>query len=257
MDADCKAELHIVGGTDYQDYYDSLKKLAKELKVSDYVTFHGFQTDVSKFYQNASINLLTSVSEGFGMTLIEAMANGVPSVVYDLPNIDIVQKRKGIKVVPQGDVRGAAREIIALLSDDHALQAEGQAARQSVLEAYALSVPEFWKSVFTEVGSGETSELNAPDYAKIRNAVTIMVDNYLEGVEKRSCIFSNTGGFQAGDIKMPLIEKWTDRFPDDVDPYDVTLFPGDRVLALCQRELIGIKYLVRFFFTWINCIFRN
>lgn len=61
--------------------YDKLLNLRKELNLEDVFFFAGFRADVSKVLNNLDIFVLPSVSEGFSISTIEAMACGVPVVV--------------------------------------------------------------------------------------------------------------------------------------------------------------------------------
>lgn len=57
-----------------------LESLAESLGVADQVEFGGFVHDPSQFYRDASLLVVSSQSESFGNTLVEAMAYGVPVV---------------------------------------------------------------------------------------------------------------------------------------------------------------------------------
>ncbi len=60
-----------------------LKQLCKENKVESSVEFLGFRKDVEKLYQDASIFVLSSRYEGFGLVLIEAMSQGCACIACD------------------------------------------------------------------------------------------------------------------------------------------------------------------------------
>ncbi|WP_337226339.1 glycosyltransferase, partial [Proteus terrae] len=62
-----------------------LKELANKLKLNKYVDFLGYQSELSDFYHNINIYLSTPITEAFGLSCIEALANGVPVV---FPKID-------------------------------------------------------------------------------------------------------------------------------------------------------------------------
>jgi glycosyltransferase involved in cell wall biosynthesis len=60
----------------------SLRKLARELNVADRVIFTGFvdEADLPALYSGARVYACPSLYEGFGQTVLEAMACGVPVV---------------------------------------------------------------------------------------------------------------------------------------------------------------------------------
>ena len=63
---------------------EDLIQLNKSLGLEDYVTINGAVSDVSSIYQAADLCVLTSSSESFGMTIIEANAEAVPVVCFDI-----------------------------------------------------------------------------------------------------------------------------------------------------------------------------
>lgn len=59
------------------------KKLMREIKtldLQDKIIFKGFEYDHTQIYQNTDIVVSTSLSEGFGRTIAEAMAFGLPCI---------------------------------------------------------------------------------------------------------------------------------------------------------------------------------
>lgn len=76
------ANLTIVGPVSDEIYFSELKLLAKQLEVANNVTFVGSveQKQLVPYYQKASLLLLPSAHESFGMVMVEAMACGTPVV---------------------------------------------------------------------------------------------------------------------------------------------------------------------------------
>lgn len=72
-----------IGGTGSENSLNYLRQLCKENGVGDSVEFLGFRKDVEKLYQDASIFVLSSRYEGFGLVLIEAMSQGCACVACD------------------------------------------------------------------------------------------------------------------------------------------------------------------------------
>lgn len=65
---------------------NELKKLTQKLDLQDYVTFHGHQNNVNNFYEKADIFILSSIYEGFGNVLVEALNYGLKIISTDCPN---------------------------------------------------------------------------------------------------------------------------------------------------------------------------
>ena len=72
---------------------ERLKKLAKEIKVEDKVIFAGYRTNVADFYRMADLFLFPSFREGLPVSLIEAMASGLPIIATKIRGInDLVEQ---------------------------------------------------------------------------------------------------------------------------------------------------------------------
>ena len=72
-----------IAGTGSEENLNYLKQLCKENGVEDSVEFLGFRKDVENLYQEASVFVLSSRYEGFGLVLIEAMSQGCACIACD------------------------------------------------------------------------------------------------------------------------------------------------------------------------------
>lgn len=72
-----------IAGSSKGDGIAFLRDLCVEYKVSDTVEFVGYQPDILPFYKDASIFVLSSRYEGFGLVLLEAMSQGCACVACD------------------------------------------------------------------------------------------------------------------------------------------------------------------------------
>jgi UDP-glucose:(heptosyl)LPS alpha-1,3-glucosyltransferase len=72
--------LLVVGTGDHLSLY---KKMVIHRGLSQQVTFYGFKKDVQPYYAAADVVALPSRSEAFGMSILEAMACGLPTIVSD------------------------------------------------------------------------------------------------------------------------------------------------------------------------------
>ena len=57
----------------------------KRLGLTDELFVYGFakKEEVNYAYQHACLNILASIDEGFGLSIVEAMTFGVPSVIFN------------------------------------------------------------------------------------------------------------------------------------------------------------------------------
>lgn len=79
-----KAELHLIGPLDEeQEYAAAMRQMAVELGIAEQTRFHGTQ-NVIEFYPELDVCVLTSISEGQPLIMLEAMAAGIPIVATDV-----------------------------------------------------------------------------------------------------------------------------------------------------------------------------
>lgn len=117
----------------------SLVSQVEKLGLSSKVTFLGYQTELSKFWDEIALLVLPSRSEGFGLALLEGMAHrkcivaaktgGIPEVVAD-----------GITgyIVPSVSPVVLAETIIKLLKDPLLLKKTGEAGFNHLKEHFLL-----------------------------------------------------------------------------------------------------------------------
>ncbi|MBQ9236372.1 MAG: glycosyltransferase [Prevotella sp.] len=79
--------------------YGDLKELADSMHVADKVIFTGIRKDIRAILSAMDLYICTSLSEGFGVVLLESLANGLPYVaeknalvkeVLDLGHVELV-----------------------------------------------------------------------------------------------------------------------------------------------------------------------
>jgi glycosyltransferase involved in cell wall biosynthesis len=119
---------------------DSLRTLAASLGVGGRVVFRGRlgHEDAVRTAQAASLFVLPSVDEAFGVAYIEAMAGGVAAIGCtgeDGP-AEIAAAGPGIELVPPGDAGALAGAIDSLLSDPARMREIGDGARSTVERSF-------------------------------------------------------------------------------------------------------------------------
>jgi len=98
-----------------------VEQVAEEVGVAGRTHFVGFVSDEERdrLLASARVHVCPSTKEGWGLTVIEADALGVPVVATDAPGLrDSVEEGKTGFLVPDGDVDAFADRIGRLLSDD-------------------------------------------------------------------------------------------------------------------------------------------
>jgi glycosyltransferase involved in cell wall biosynthesis len=147
------ARLRLYGRTppSAQPYRDKLDTLIVTLGLEGVVTFEGGVAESADAYKDAQLGVLSSISEGFPYSLIEAMACGLPAVATGVGGVAEAVADTGIVVPPRApDLMGEA--IVSLLDDGDRRRSLGVAARQRVLDHFTLEgCLEGYRSIYAEL----------------------------------------------------------------------------------------------------------
>lgn len=97
---------------------NKLETLAAELDISESVTFWGQQIDVAPFYSAADLFIMSSVSEGLPVSLLQAFSLGLPAIVTDVGGMaEVVRLSQAGITVPVKDSSQMAAAILELSRD--------------------------------------------------------------------------------------------------------------------------------------------
>lgn len=93
---------------------EKLQKIIDELGLANSVNLVGFVDNPYEYYASANVFVQTSLWEGFGYVLAEAMACGTPVVAYDSKGAmrEILDNGKYGLLTPVGDLQALANAII-------------------------------------------------------------------------------------------------------------------------------------------------
>jgi glycosyltransferase involved in cell wall biosynthesis len=133
------AKLAIVG-TDDESLCPRLAKLAASLRISDRIRILSrtiIGSEKEHLFAAARVFVLTSYSENFGNTVLEAMRRRVPVVVTpEVGAADIVRESGGGLVVP-GDPIPLGAAICRLTSDVDLARSMGEAGQRHAIAHYS------------------------------------------------------------------------------------------------------------------------
>ncbi len=188
---------------------DSLKKSGRD----QYILLEGFQTNVAPYYQNATIYLCTSKTEGFSMTIAESKAYGIPLVSYDLPNLDFFRPPRGMICVPQQDRSAAASGILALLNDEDLRSRLGREARESIEPFFRVSLGEKWKQLLEKLSQ---APWNAEDS---RDELTQSIHIVMKSLEERSSLEEANTELRIASITREMQKMNTELYQKDHELY--------------------------------------
>lgn len=127
----------VFGSVADETYYRRCLALRARLKLDEVVHFPGATSDVVGVYRDADVVLLTSISEAFPYSVLEAMACEKAIVASDVGGVGEALEGCGVLVKPRDDETFAA-EIRKLLDDRPLRLRLGTKARKRVLEELTL-----------------------------------------------------------------------------------------------------------------------
>lgn len=178
------AVLHMVGPVE-ESYKDRFGSSIRDNDLANHILIEGPRSPESmiKLYMNSDAYLLTSKREGWSLALAEAMAAGLPCVIYDLPYLTLVQKNPSILRVPQGDAVEAANALARVLlnkTEAHERALEGRAVVEQI---YSYDIDEFWNKCFTEDCAGIKPELPDQNNQIMWNELIRSYSEHLRAIE--------------------------------------------------------------------------
>ncbi len=116
-----------------------LESTAAMLGLADDVAFLGFRSDIPNLMDAAGLLLATAQFEHFGLTVLEAMASGLPVVASEAgghrETLSGLDRRA---LFPVDDVAGAARRLRELAHDAEGRRRLGEAERQRQQSEFSL-----------------------------------------------------------------------------------------------------------------------
>jgi glycosyltransferase involved in cell wall biosynthesis len=131
-----KLELHIVGDGPERA---ALETLAKQLGLADMVKFLGFRSDVDALLAQSHVFVLTSLSEGIPMAILEAMKSGLPVVATRVGGVPAtVQEGVTGLLVESGDERAHVRAHAAQIEQPDRAAAQGVAGHARARQEFSV-----------------------------------------------------------------------------------------------------------------------
>ncbi|MSU54580.1 MAG: glycosyltransferase [Candidatus Staskawiczbacteria bacterium] len=98
---------------------NTLKKMVAGMGLSEHIDFLGFCANPYAYMKKSSVFVLSSIQEGFGNAIVEAMACDTPVVSTDCPSgpREIIENGKNGILVPVADTAMLSKAIVSVLED--------------------------------------------------------------------------------------------------------------------------------------------
>jgi glycosyltransferase involved in cell wall biosynthesis len=158
--SDGRHDLHLLlvgaGGGQFLSCEDDLRACVAEHRLGASVTFTGYVGNVDEYLQAADVFVLPSESEAMPLSLIEAMACGLPSIgttVGGIPDL-IEHERTGLLIPVNGEAE-LEEAMRRLMADRAVAGALGRAAGAATTDRLGIeSVAARHREVFAELAAG-------------------------------------------------------------------------------------------------------
>jgi glycosyltransferase involved in cell wall biosynthesis len=160
-DAMPEARLRMFGPTPEgnESYRDRCVALIAELGLEEAATFEGRIPQITDAYRAGNVIVLTSVSEGFPYTVIEAMASARATVSTDVGGVREAVADAGV-VVPPRDVQGVAAACLRLLRNRSLRSKTARNARARVLDRFTLvRFLDVYRGIYADIGIAPASSV--------------------------------------------------------------------------------------------------
>lgn len=113
--------------SDEKDYELNLLKLVDEFNLNSIVRFLGFRTDIPEILSITDVFLFPSLGEAFGISLVEAMAMGIPSIVCRADGVlDILIENETSLTFERNDYKSLANLILKMSNDKNLRESLGK-----------------------------------------------------------------------------------------------------------------------------------
>ncbi len=146
------AELRILGDGELRE---KLEVKIDALDLNNEVELLGFRSNPFKFMRAADAFVLSSLSEGFGNVIVEAMACGTPVVSTDCPHGPgeiITHEENGLLVEP-GNAEALSEALLRLLRDQDLQKRLAQNGRDRARDFHASKIGQQYLDLFRKVAS--------------------------------------------------------------------------------------------------------
>ena len=169
---------------------NDLNNLIKTLKLENNIKFVGYTRKPEIYFKNASLHILPSSTESFGLAVCETKLYGIPNI---LTGLDYISPAKGGVINIGDDPKIIAKEAIKVLQNETYRKYLGKEARTSMKQFKNEYTTKKWIKLLISIYQGE----NYYNYLRKKNKkisqqeAIIIINNQIELLKKREPKFKN------------------------------------------------------------------
>lgn len=157
-------KLYLIGPKDENpEYYKECLKMVKDLGLEGYVEFTG-KVNVEEYYKFLDLLLLTSISEGQPLSILEGLSAGIPFIATDVGNCrEILIGKKDVGeagvVIPPTSYMELADSLVKLYHSRDRLKEMGETGKKIVEKYYSRDFfIDSYRKIYGELGDGQWQE---------------------------------------------------------------------------------------------------
>jgi glycosyltransferase involved in cell wall biosynthesis len=151
------AKIRVYGPEGEPGSVKQLENAVRENGLEDNIVYCGHVTgDTVKMYENASVHLVTSAYESFGMSIAEGKMNGIPLVLYKMPYLELLKDGKGFIAVENDDTKAVADAIVHILTNRELAERLSIESKESIQRFKKFDYGMAWHNLINSLTYNET-----------------------------------------------------------------------------------------------------
>jgi glycosyltransferase involved in cell wall biosynthesis len=137
---------------------EDLESLTNRLEISSHVKFLGYRKDVVEIYSGLDVLVSASLREGLPMTLLEAMAVGVPIVATSVGGVPrIIKNNETGMLIQAEDIENMSKSVLLLLNNKEKRDYMSANAKRLVEDHFSAQIMSerytaIYKDILDQVG---------------------------------------------------------------------------------------------------------
>ncbi|MHB1485143.1 MAG: GT4 family glycosyltransferase PelF [Saccharofermentanales bacterium] len=182
--------FHVYGSITVKEYYKECLAFVKEAGLEGSFIFEGNTNDTPAAYASGDVIVLSSITEAFPYSIVEAMMMGKPVVSTDVGGVSEALGDSGFLVIPRKH-KDLADAVVTLLKDEKLRERLGMQGRERALKLFDVSgvLDSYYDSYIelTDRTREQTNEMDRMRKQKIlaeKGYVMINMGNWLEGISQ-------------------------------------------------------------------------
>lgn len=139
--------------------FEELVFLTKELGIEKQMHFRGQVSNLYDRYSDYAVMVMTSRYEGFPMTLLEGMGNGLPLISFDIPTgpDEIIDNGENGFLLSPADIEGMTDRLIKVIESQDLRKKLSKGSSTKAERFVEEGITKEWIDIFTEISGKQTN----------------------------------------------------------------------------------------------------